>query len=296
MRPVVAALARRLDAREPVAPGGAAGEAVRAVGPEARAPRAAEGGVVLLEEARDVLALRVVVLDEDGEVRHDLPLHGDGAGPGPRVLEVLVEGEDGRVVRRPLARLRRQQVRVGRRGDAEAVEEARAEGVLGPRAVRGARGGEVQARDAGVEEPAVQPHDRLPVALGVPGDPHAGLPHLVVRGDGAVGGEAEGAVAVGDGLADEAAVEDLVGRGDRVRLLLHLPAQAVLDGQLRGWAATCPGRRTRARSGGCPGCRPPRSSGPRPRTAGGTAAAGPVMLAPAGHAPASEVEPSEHST
>ena len=43
---------------------------------EARAPGQPKAGSLPLEEARDVLALGVVVLDEEGQVRHDLALDG----------------------------------------------------------------------------------------------------------------------------------------------------------------------------------------------------------------------------
>jgi hypothetical protein len=103
---------------------------------DAGAHGAAEGRVVLLQEARQVLALGVVVLDEHGQVS-TTSRSTDGRGrPRARVLEVLVEHEDARVVGDALPGLGRQQVGIGRRRDAEAVEEAGAEGVLRAAAVR----------------------------------------------------------------------------------------------------------------------------------------------------------------
>ena len=216
---VVEALRARGDRPQDAHAVGAAVEAAR--------PGAAVLGGVGVQPAGDVDALGVVVLHEAGEVRAELPLDRQRALVGARVVEVRVEDVHvGPERRADLAG--RDQVRIGGHRPQDAGERAVAEHGLAAAPVGRARRGQRQARDAPVEDAAVEAHDRLAVAGGIPRDTQPGLEHLPVRRDVAVRGKRLSL----HRLPDEAVEEDLAGRGDDVGLLLALPAQAVLDGQL----------------------------------------------------------------
>src|SRR5205085_2870126 len=69
-------------------------DAVETARPEAAAPRRSEKRIVAIDEARDVIALRVVVFDEHRVVGNDFLLPRQTRRRGARILEVLVEDED----------------------------------------------------------------------------------------------------------------------------------------------------------------------------------------------------------
>jgi hypothetical protein len=178
---------------------------------------------------RQVRRLRVVVLDEDAVVLHHLALDADARRDGPRVLEVLRHDVDVGAERGADLRLR-DEVRIGRDGAEDPGQRAVAVEALPPAPVRGAGRGEREARDPRVVEARVRPHDGSPVLRRVPRDAHAGLPHALVRRDVPVRRE----LLSHRRLPDEACVEDVFRRGDRVRLDLRLPAEAELDREVRG--------------------------------------------------------------
>ena len=178
-----------------------------------------------------MIALGVVALDQQRQARRDLPLIGEAARRGPRVLEILVEDEHVGEERRADLR-RRDQVRVRGHGAQDRRQRAAAEDALAQRAVGRAGGGQDQPGDAGVEDAARGAHHPAAVPLRIPGDPQPRLPHVVVRRDGAVRGEGLGTRRGDHGLADERREEDLVGRRPHVGLDLRLPAQAILDGDV----------------------------------------------------------------
>src|SRR5258708_28453619 len=82
--PVVLALCRRFHSRQ-------LSDAVAAVRPETGAPRRAEERVIAIGEARDVIALRVVVLGKDSVVRDDFLFPRNAAGERPWIAEVAIE-------------------------------------------------------------------------------------------------------------------------------------------------------------------------------------------------------------